>query len=149
MILILLLFWLLLSGHITVFFMISALISIAAIILIDKKLFITSPLIININWRWIIFISQLLKEMLMSTIMVAKYIWLKPKSITPCYGLIDSKAKNLNTKIIYANSITLTPGTMSMEIKDNKIMVHALNLEAMQELQQAKLEQQVLNLEQK
>ena len=33
-------------------------------------------------------------------------------------------------KVIYANSITLTPGTVSVEVMDELILVHALTREA-------------------
>jgi multicomponent Na+:H+ antiporter subunit E len=117
------------------------------IAIVDKKLFISQSLIIGIKLSWIIFISQLLKEIFLSSIYITKIIWLKPKSITPCYEWIQCSSKESLTQVIYANSITLTPGTMSMDIKDGKILVHAISFEAMDDLRQATLEKQVLKLE--
>ena len=138
----LLLFWLVLSGQMSPFFFISAFISIIAIIYIDKKLFRISPILISINWHWFIFAAQLLKEIFLSAIDVMKIIWFKPAS--PCYTWVDTQSNNQTTQVIYANSITLTPGTMSMELKDNKILVHAISSEAMQEVQKASLENKIL-----
>jgi multicomponent Na+:H+ antiporter subunit E len=147
MILALLLFWFILSGQVALFFLISAIVSVILIAIVDKKLFISQSLIIGIKLSWIIFISQLLKEIFLSSIYITKIIWLKPKSITPCYEWIQCSSKESLTQVIYANSITLTPGTMSMDIKDGKILVHAISFEAMDDLRQATLEKQVLKLE--
>jgi multicomponent Na+:H+ antiporter subunit E len=38
------------------------------------------------------------------------------------------------SQVIYANSITLTPGTVSVELEKDKILVHALTKEAAEEL---------------
>ena len=48
--------------------------------------------------------------------------------------LIDAKSKNAIDQVIQANTITLTPGTMSMNLENNQILVHAINLKAMDEL---------------
>jgi multicomponent Na+:H+ antiporter subunit E len=149
MILALLLFWFILSGQMEISFIIFALISIIVILLIDKKLFSAYPLIPSIKLKWIIFIAQLFKGMILSTLSVTKLIWLKPKSISPCCEWIHCTSKNHTIQMIYANAITLAPGTMSMELKDNKILVHALTAQMMEELHQATLEKQILKLEYK
>ena len=146
MLILLMLFWLILSGQFAVFFLIAAAFSVIAIILIDKKLFVNSPVLVGIKYSWLVFTYILLKEIFLSTLNVLKFIWLKPKAITPCYGWLEVKSKDPISQIIYANSITLTPGTMTMDLKDNKILVHALNLEDMHNSQ---LEQSVLKLESK
>ena len=38
-------------------------------------------------------------------------------------------------RVIYANSITLTPGTVSLDVKQDSIIVHALSEEGARELQ--------------
>ena len=37
--------------------------------------------------------------------------------------------------VIYANSITLTPGTVTLSTEDNKLLVHALDIRFMKDLQ--------------
>ena len=146
MLILLMLFWFILSGQIAAFFLIAAAFSVIAIILIDKKLFVNSPLLVGIKYSWLVFTYILLKEIFLSTLNVLKFIWFNPKAITLCYGWLDVQSKEPISQIIYANSITLTPGTMTMDLKDNKILVHALNLEDMHNSQ---LEQSVLKLESK
>ena len=128
-------FWFILSEQTSLFFIVVAIFSIIVIQLIDRKLF--PKTCISPSWHWLSFFIQLLKEMLLSTFNVMKFIWLKPKAISPCRGWIDVSSKTPLNQVIYANCITLTPGTMTMDIKDNKILVHALTTEALQELEQA------------
>jgi multicomponent Na+:H+ antiporter subunit E len=146
MILALLLFWFILSGKVSIFFIVAAIVSIAIVTLIDRKLFFRCPLILGVKLNWIIFIFKLFKEMGISTIEVSKLVWFKPQSISPCCNWIECKLEDEALQTIYANSITLTPGTMSMGIKDNKILVHALTSSMMQELLNGTLEKQVSRL---
>ncbi len=107
--------------------------------LIDRKLFTTSPIFLGLNWRWIVFLGDLLKEMFISTIMVLKIIWCNPKAVKPAYKVIDAQSKNPITQVMQANCITLTPGTMSMDLQDNKILVHAISDKAMQGIYEVKI----------
>lgn len=134
MILFLLLFWAILSGQTSIFFIITACLSVMITILIDKKLFTISPIFLGFNWRWFVFAGHLLKAMLISTYMVLKIIWLSPKGVKPIYGLIPAQSKNTNTQVTQTNCITLTPGTMSMNIENDTILVHAMSEEAIQDL---------------
>ena len=47
----------------------------------------------------------------------------------------------------FANSITLTPGTISVETGDKEILVHALTEEAMAELQGGEMNRRVVRME--
>ena len=49
--------------------------------------------------------------------------------------------------IIFANSITLTPGTVSVDIEDDKIIVHALNAELAEGVLNGKMDAKVTRLE--
>jgi multicomponent Na+:H+ antiporter subunit E len=145
MILVLLLFWIILSGQISLFFIIGAFISIATTIWLYWKIFAIFSFRANLNWRWLIFANKLLQEMFISTAIVMKIIWLNPKNIKPTYSWIRSKAKE---PVIYANAITLTPGTMSMLLEGDKIFIHALSADMIDNSENSKLESLVLNLEQ-
>lgn len=68
----------------------------------------------------------LIKEIIFSSIAVTKIIWSSQINIKPRIVEIDSYFKSPGLASIYANSITLTPGTISIDTYDNKILVHAL-----------------------
>ncbi len=62
-----------------------------------------------------------------STVLVAIINPKRPNSaIAPQFFWVDSGDLNAMGKVIYANSITLTPGTVATYIDDHSILVHAL-----------------------
>jgi multicomponent Na+:H+ antiporter subunit E len=65
----------------------------------------------------------LLKEIIISSFSVLRIIWTE-KIIDPTYGFIEQPFDNRGM-VIYANSITLTPGTLTIRVH-NRLMVHAL-----------------------
>lgn len=157
----LLIFWLICSGQFSLFFAVAASLSILATIVIYKKLFTSSTCSIsevipeedavfdrrsyelrNMDMHhspffFYIFIIKLLKEMFISSMKVAKIIWLDYEEIKPYCVLIEVESLDIRDQVIQANSITLTPGTMSLELKDNKILVHAINAKMAQSLEGA------------
>jgi multicomponent Na+:H+ antiporter subunit E len=48
---------------------------------------------------------------------------------------------------IYANSITLTPGTVTIDLKDGSLLVHALREEAAIDLLQGEMDARVVRVE--
>ena len=50
-------------------------------------------------------------------------------------------------QVIYANSITLTPGTVTVEIENRELVVHALTEEAAQSLRSGAMDRRVTALE--
>ena len=57
-----------------------------------------------------------------------------------------SQSSELGT-VIYANSITLTPGTVSVDIEGDEIIVHALTQELMDGLTEGDMDKRVNYLE--
>jgi multicomponent Na+:H+ antiporter subunit E len=49
-------------------------------------------------------------------------------------------------RVIYANSITLTPGTLAMRVRGNGILVHALSEDGARTLGEGEMERRVTNL---
>ena len=50
-------------------------------------------------------------------------------------------------KVIYANSITLTPGTVSVDLVGDEITVHALLRENIEDLQAGEMDRRICRLE--
>ena len=57
------------------------------------------------------------------------------RTISPQIIQVPDNKKTDIGKVIYANSITLTPGTVTMEMTENKIKVHSLSKESADNLQ--------------
>ncbi len=55
-------------------------------------------------------------------------IVLSPKlPISPGFILLQTKLKHDLTRVLYANSITLTPGTITVDLNGDRLLVHAID----------------------
>jgi len=84
---------------------------------------------IHLTWRAAIYWPWLLWEIVKANIDVAKIV-LDPKlPISPQVFTVKASQVDDLGLAIYANSITLTPGTVSIDVKNATIQVHALTQE--------------------
>jgi len=89
---------------------------------------------IHISHKLLIYIPWLAIEIVKANLDVTRHI-LKPKlDLSPTLFEVEAAQKSELAQVIYANSITLTPGTVSIDVRDGKIVVHALTRDAMQGL---------------
>ncbi len=97
--------------------------------------------------RWISYTIMLIKEILVSNFNVAKIV-LSPKIvISPQIVTIKTKIKSDFHKTIFANSITLTPGTLTISMDRDKIAVHCLKDEFAKGLTNSAFEKIILKVE--
>ncbi|WP_299808092.1 Na+/H+ antiporter subunit E [uncultured Shewanella sp.] len=89
----------------------------------------------------------LAKEIIIANISVVKHIWLGNSSISPTLATIDATQRTDLTKVIYANSITLTPGTVAVGLDDDRVIIHALSKENIDILKAGKMDRRVTELE--
>ena len=76
------------------------------------------------------YVPWLTGQIIGSSLDVAKRI-LNPKlPISPAIIHVDAGQASDMGRVSFANSITLTPGTISLDVGDEKIEVHALTAEA-------------------
>lgn len=122
-------FWLVLSGHYTPFLLVMGLISSALCVyvtvrmgLIDAETVPTQlKLSLPLYWLW------LLKEIAKANMDVAKIILSPRPALGQQFVLVPTSQKTEMGRVIFANSITLTPGTVTVEAGDNVLLVHALS----------------------
>ncbi|ABZ77902.1 cation antiporter [Shewanella halifaxensis HAW-EB4] len=89
----------------------------------------------------------LAKEIVVANISVVKHIWLGNSSISPTLATIDATQRTDLGKVIYANSITLTPGTVAVGLVDDQIIIHALSKDNIDTLKAGKMDRRVTELE--
>ena len=77
------------------------------------------------SWRLPVYWAWLVWQMLLSNIDVAKAVF-NPARIRPRVVRVPARQSQELTRVTYANSITLTPGTVSLLLEGNEIVVHAL-----------------------
>ena len=67
--------------------------------------------------------------------------------INPEMVEVEAGQKTALGQAIYANSITLTPGTVSVDVRDGRILVHALTHESKEDLTSNEMNRKVSGLE--
>ncbi len=88
-------------------------------------------------------------EIIKSNLHICKLI-LQPKlDIDPEIINVPVSEHNHVAKAVYANCITLTPGTYSLDINTDHIIVHALTAEIAEELQEGEMGKRILTLQSK
>jgi multicomponent Na+:H+ antiporter subunit E len=92
-------------------------------------------------WPWLAW------EIVKSNVDVARRILSPTLPISPTVIRLKASQKSELGKVIYANSITLTPGTVSIDIDGDKIEVHALTREAAQALRTGDMDRRVTRFE--
>jgi multicomponent Na+:H+ antiporter subunit E len=89
----------------------------------------------------------LIKQIIQANITVVKHIWLRKQSISPTLKKIKISQQTDTGKVIYANSITLTPGTVAIDLVNDEITVHALLLKDIESLEIGEMDRRVTMLE--
>ncbi|AOY74852.1 Na+/H+ antiporter subunit E [Clostridium formicaceticum] len=76
------------------------------------------------------FILTLLKEIVKANIDVALIVLNPSLPITPCFIKVPMMLKNDVVKVIYGNAVTLTPGTLTVDVEEDAFVIHAITKEA-------------------
>lgn len=93
---------------------------------VQKKNNNTYIFISNLKYSFL-YIAVLIKEIFKSNFHVAMIV-LSPKlNISTSIVTINTKLKSDFNKTVLANSITLTPGTLTLDMKDDKLVIHCLD----------------------
>ncbi|MCF8481494.1 MAG: Na+/H+ antiporter subunit E [Rhodospirillum sp.] len=92
-------------------------------------------------WPWLAW------QVILSNITVAKII-LNPKlPISPTLAIVPYTQKTDLGQVIFANSITLTPGTISVDMALDGILVHALEGSGIDDLMEGEMDRRVTAFE--
>ena len=101
----------------------------------------------RLGLRWIRYGPWLVWQITKANWAVARII-LKPSlPIQPRLMRIKVSQESDLAKVIYANSITLTPGTVTLDIREDQFLVHALTEEAATDLGTGEMDQRVTSME--
>jgi multicomponent Na+:H+ antiporter subunit E len=120
--------WLLLSGHYTPLLISFGVGSCALTVYIAHRMDGTDREGVPLDWtfRFLLYLPWLLKEILVANINVARVILAPKCPISPIMVVFGSTQKTDLGRVLYANSITLTPGTITTGVDGDKLEIHAL-----------------------
>lgn len=123
------LFWLLLSGLFTPFFLAAGAGSALAVMLLARRMDVIDHegFPIHLGWRALFsYWPWLAKEIVKSAWDVSKRILDPRLPISPTLVEFVPLQQTDIGLVIHANSITLTPGTIAIEVEPGRFLVHAL-----------------------
>lgn len=146
--LILFVFWLILSGHMDPLhlglgFICALLVTLwSSDFLFRNKTSINPLLMVS---RVIAFIPWLVYQIVLANLHVA-YLVLFPKNIQPKMIHFKTYLTDDLALVTLANSITLTPGTITVDIEDGEFCVHVLSDRFAQDLLSGKMERRVAHI---
>ncbi len=150
LVLILSIFWLVNSGHFGALLLSLGVLSVAGVVLINKRMEAVdggyeSPVLLSL--RLPAYLLWLTWEIIKSNIEVSGYIWLRTSAIKPTVFKVTADQKTDVCKVLYANSIIMTPGTLTLDVQDNVFEVHALTGDFAETLKQGEMNRRVKGLE--
>lgn len=141
--------WLGLSGHFSPFLLVTSILSVIGVVLLLSRLGLVArefqpfSLVVSlvIYWRW------LLVEIVKSNIEVARCVLGLGRPATPAMAWVTASQKTPLCRALYANSITLTPGTITVLAEDDRFLIHALHREGIAALQEGEMDRRCLDLD--
>lgn len=102
---------------------------------------------IHLGWRALTYWIWLAMEIVKANLDVARRIVDPKLPIHPVLIQVKTSQRSELGQVIYANSITLTPGTVSIRVAENTILVHAVAEEMAKDLESGEMDRRVTAME--
>jgi multicomponent Na+:H+ antiporter subunit E len=142
------LFWISLSGHFEPLLLFLGLASVALTVFLSRRMNIIDhesyPL--HLSSKFPGFFVYLFREIVKANIdVVTRILRWRETPISPQMIEIPQSQNTDLGAVIYANSITLTPGTVTIKLAKDHLTVHALSKEAASELAKGAMSDEITN----
>ena len=142
-------FWLLNSGYNTPLILSLGVVSVAFVIYLARRMDVvdheSQPVQLTTSLPG--YYVWLVKEIILANISVVKHVWLGNHTISPTLATLKASQITDMGRVIYATSITLTPGTVAVDLAGDQIVVHALLRENIEALAAGEMDRRVKLLE--
>ncbi len=142
-------FWLLNSDYYTPLILSLGVVSVAFVVYLAHRMDVvdhkSQPVYLTTSlpgyYLWLV------KEIVLANISVVKHVWLGNQTISPTLATLKASQITDMGRVIYATSITLTPGTVAVDLAGDQIVVHALLRENIEALEAGEMDRRVKLLE--
>ncbi|HET9489911.1 MAG TPA: Na+/H+ antiporter subunit E [Methylomirabilota bacterium] len=118
-------FWLALSGSLAPLPLTLGVVSSAVVAWANRDLELVSRAV-RVSPRLVTYVPWLLKEIAVANIQVARLVLDPRLPIDPVIVRFDTRLSTDLARTTFANSITLTPGTVTLDSEGSELVVHAL-----------------------
>ena len=143
-------FWLALSGHYTPLLLGFGVASCTLVVYLALRMDVVDRegVPFHLTGRFLLYLPWLMKEILVANLEVARVI-LDPKlPISPRLVLFHGSQQTDLGRAIYANSITLTPGTITTGVAGQEFQIHALRAADLETEEEQQMDRRCTRVEQ-
>lgn len=88
-------------------------------------------------------------ETVLSNIEVSRLVFAKKIEVSPCIIFFQTDLKSRAARVALSNSITLTPGTITVALTDDLLCVHCLDKKMAQGIEESSFVRQLRRIEEK
>lgn len=92
-------------------------------------------------WPW------LMGQIVRANLQVARRVFESPQRLSPSIATVRISQRTNIGRTIMANSITLTPGTVTLRVRDDEIDYYSLSADLVDDLNQGEMDRRVSHLE--
>ena len=146
--------WLLWSGYLLPLLALWAVVSIAAAVALAERLGALDDEGVPLHlWRprLVGYLGWLTWQVVLSNLDVVRRVWSRRPAIDPRVVEVPASPVTVAGRVLYANSITLTPGTITVRLLDEtgeaRLLVHALHAGTADDLRGGEMGRRVAALE--
>ena len=142
------LFWVLLSGHFTALLRGLGLLSVFIVVWFLRRMDRIDGEVsfMRMSFGLLGYLTWLFWAVVKANIDVVRLIWAPEMPISPNWSRLDTKIVTPLKKTLYANSITITPGTLTTNAREDHLMVHCLTKENTVDLREGEMERRIRKL---
>ncbi len=141
--------WLLLSGIWDPFLIASGAVSSLLVVYLAHRMSVIDgeghP--IQLSWKLLTYLPWLAWQILISNIAVCRMVLSPSMKLDAGSGWVSASQKTPVGLVTFANSITLTPGTVALAVYPDTIQVHALDRSGIEELKAGEMNRRVCAME--
>ncbi|MBW2660609.1 MAG: Na+/H+ antiporter subunit E [Deltaproteobacteria bacterium] len=142
-------FWLLLSGHYDLFHISIGVLCCGLVSYVSHDLLFANPRAGDMRVivkRFFIYIPWLMYQIVMSNLHVVRLALGPRRLLDPKIMQFKTKLESDISMVTLANSITLTPGTITVDVKDGIYYVHAVSKKVAEDLMTGEMEDKIAHI---
>ncbi len=88
-------------------------------------------------WGWLV------KEVVQSSLQVTRVVLARKVQVHPRTVALDVEGFDPVDQVLLGNSITLTPGTLTLDVYQNRLLVHALTAQGAKDVLEGKMQEKI------
>lgn len=97
-------------------------------------------------WGWARYLACLLAEMLKAGFVVMRLVYTRGRNMRPLLVWFDTPLSEDRARVVLANSITLTAGTITVTAADGRFCVHALDDSLAEDIEDSAFQRRLENM---